>query len=105
MTDQRHVPRHQIEVKLPCGGCLHQGVCLIEEQLEQDLTLRIGVKDAASRLVDGGVRQSISLRIDCSWFDPRPKRGRQLTSEERDRRVEQMRANQRRQQPRADSAA
>jgi len=66
--------RQQIHVKLPCAGCVHQGVCLIEEQLEQDLTLRIGVEDARTHLVEGGPAQELELRIDCSWYDDRPIR-------------------------------
>lgn len=64
--------RNWIRVELPCGTCVHQGVCLIEEQLEQDLVLRIGIEDARSKLVEGGPSQPVELRIDCSWYDDRP---------------------------------
>ena len=84
--------RRVVQVKLPCGTCLHQGVCLIEEQLEEDLTLRIGSRDRHSRRVYGGPGQPVEVSIDCSWFDPRPlrppeaRRRLQLSDEERERR-------------------
>ena len=87
--------RHVVRVQLPCGSCLHQGVCLIEEQLEEDLTLRIGSVDQHSRRVYGGPGQPVQVRIDCSWFDPRPlrppkrrQRSPRLSDAERERRRE-----------------
>jgi len=76
MAMEERRPRQMIEVQLPCGRCVHQGVCIIEEQLEQDLTLRIGVEDARSHLVGGAPSQPVELSIDCSWFDPRTIRPR-----------------------------
>lgn len=66
--------RTVVRVQLPCSDCLHRGVCLIEEALEQDLTLQIGDRDALTKQAYGGPGVPVEVRIDCSWFDPRPLR-------------------------------
>lgn len=52
--------RQRIRVQLPCGPCSHYGVCQIQEQLEQDLTLNIE-----------GIGTPVTVAITCSLFAKR----------------------------------
>jgi hypothetical protein len=52
--------RQRVRVELPCGQCTHQGICTIEEQIEQDVTLNIV-----------GIGRPVRLYLGCSIFSLR----------------------------------
>lgn len=52
--------RQRVKVELPCGQCVHHGVCSIEEQIEQDVTLTVV-----------GVGRPVRLYLGCSIYSKR----------------------------------
>lgn len=52
--------RQRVKVELPCGQCVHHGLCTIEEQIEQDVTLTVI-----------GVGRPVRLYLGCSIYSKR----------------------------------
>lgn len=50
-------PRHNVRVQLPCQDCLHSGMCIIEQQIEENLVLEI---------IEIG--RPVEIKLDCSEF-------------------------------------
>lgn len=53
--------RHTIRVALPCPTCVHDGLCLVQAQIEQDVTLAV---------IDVG--RPLELAFTCSWYEAAP---------------------------------